>query len=287
MPSQTFGQTPGAAGVPLPARAAFLHGSRFRRPLSHGHLVLSVLVIPFSLAGADLPALPEKLTPGMERGAWAAEAWGNPGVVEKAASDGATLLKLSFSGGGKDKTAFAHPACFGAAKAGKVSLHVFAPADEQPFAALVLCAGPAAQWHESRPRALRRGWNRLEFAVGASDWKTEASGWKYTVSVEPCDDIRGVTIAIYNGRREGLVYVAGLTCDRDALGERIASLIEDLRSTDRDKRERAEQDLLACGRQVSEPLSQLGDGERPEVLLRAACVLRDLEVAARPPAATK
>ncbi|MGD0090630.1 MAG: hypothetical protein ABSE73_11985 [Planctomycetota bacterium] len=213
----------------------------------------------------------------MERGTWSAEAWGNPGTVEKVTADGFALLKLGFTGGPKDKVVFSHPTCFGVAQAGKVRLHLFAPAEEQPFVALVLCAGPAGRWHEGRPAQLQKGWNKLEFAVGAHEWKTEANGWKYTAAVEPCDDIRAVNLAVYNGSRAGAVYAAGLAYDLDSRGERIATLIEDLRSSNRAQREQAEQGLLACGRQVLEPLNQLGDDEPSQVLLRAACVLRDLE----------
>ena len=238
------------------------------------------LLFPLIVSAAEVPAPPENVKPGMERGAWTVEAWGNSGEVEKVAfGPEASGLKLSFTGGAKDKTVFKHPALLGVAQAGKIRLHVFAPEEEEPFVALALCSGPAAQWHEARPAQLRKGWNKLEFAVGARDWKTEASGWKYVSAVEHCGDIRAVCFAVYNRQRTGAIYVAGLTYDLDARGERIAALIEDLRSSDRAQREQAEQGLLACGRQAVEPLSLLGEGERPEVLLRAACVVRDLEAA--------
>lgn len=233
-------------------------------------------LVPFVWAAADVPAPAENVRPGMELGAWTAETWGNPGETGKITAGGLSLLKLSFSAGAKDKTVFRHPAFFGVAQAGKVRLHLFAPEEEQPFVALVLCSGPEARWHETRPAQLQKGWNKLEFAVGAREWKTEANGWKYAAAVEPCDEIRAVCLAVYNGHRTGAIYVAGLTYDLDARGERIVALIEDLRSNDRAQREQAEQGLRACGKQALEPLSQLGDGERPEVLLRAACVLRDL-----------
>jgi hypothetical protein len=240
-------------------------------------VAFSFFLFPFSLAAAEVPTPAQDTQPGMERGPWNVESWGNPGAAEKAASGGFALLKLSFTGGPKDKVVFKHPTMLGVAQAGKVRLHVFAPDENGPFFTLALCTGPASQWHEAHPVQLRKGWNKLEFAVSAREWKTEASAWKHTAAVEHSDDVRAVCLVVYNRLATGAIFVAGLTYDLDAAGERIAALIEDLRSPDRAQREQAEEGLRACGRQVLEPLSQLGDSERPEVLIRAACVLRDLQ----------
>ncbi|MCY3020572.1 MAG: hypothetical protein NTW87_16250 [Planctomycetota bacterium] len=246
-------------------------------------LSVSVFLLLLSaLQAADIPPPPQKAAPGMERGSWAVESWGNAGTAEQAAGGGGMLLKLTCTAGAKDKAVFRHATCFGIAREGKVRLSVYSPDDAPPRAGLILASGAAAQWQESRPVDLKAGWNKFEFLVAAKEWKSEASGWKFAVPVAACDDIRALGIAIYNGNRAAVLYVLDLNYDLDERGEKIAALVKQLRNEDRAQREQAEKELVACGKPATEALLQLGNDERPEVLLRAASVLRDIGTPAEP-----
>jgi hypothetical protein len=247
---------------------------------------LALCVLSAALFAAEgLSPPPEKAARGLERGAWTVEAWGNPGVAQQAAADGRTVLALSYEGGTKDKTAYRRAVSIGAAADGKVRAFVFAANDGAPPVSIVLATGAEAVWHETKPTVLRKGWNALEFSIGANDWKSPASNWRFEIPVAHPEDIRALSIVVYNRDKSGTLQVLGLACDPDESGRKIAALITDMRSDDAGKRERAEKELVLRGRPAIEPLSQLGDGERPEVLMRAAAVIREIEASLQAPAA--
>jgi hypothetical protein len=124
---------------------------------------------------------------------------------------------------------------------------------------------------------LKKGWNALEFDVSANDWKTEKSGWKNSVPIEPLSDVRAVDLIVVNGDKTGVLFVQGWGYDPDEVGEKIAGFIKDIQSEDASKRELAEKALVAVGRPALEALHQIADIDRPEVLLRAASAIRQIE----------
>src|ERR1051325_8500932 len=96
-------------------------------------LPFTLLLLPFSIAlAADIPAPPEKVSSGIERGVWAAEGWGNSGSADKMNDGGLKLLKLIYAADDKDKAAFKHLTCFGIAYTGKIRMWVYAPKDNPP-----------------------------------------------------------------------------------------------------------------------------------------------------------
>ena len=140
------------------------------------------------------------------------------------------------------------------------------------------------QWHESKVRRTwKKGGTIVDFPVGEKVWKTEASGWKNEVAVAAPDDIRAIDILLYAGKRQGIVYVQGIAYDPDENGKKIAAMTADLQSDDIDKRSAAEKALVMMGRQATEALYQIEEDDRPEVMLRAASALRQIEAVPEAP----
>jgi hypothetical protein len=236
------------------------------------------VVLTATAPAMDVPPNPDNPKPGMERCAWSLEAWGNTGTVERGSTDARKLLKLVFGGGTKDKTAFKHLTCFGIDPAGKISFHVYSDDEKPPQLALALCTTGAYQWHESKIVDLKKGWNKLAFSVGEKVWKTEASGWKFAVPVASIDDIRAVDVLLFSGeKQQGAVYLQGLQYDPNDVGKKLAAALVDLQSEDIDKRGAAEKAVVAFGRPATEALYQIEEDDRPEVMLRAASALRQIE----------
>src|SRR5205823_10119866 len=102
------------------------------------------------------------------------------------------LLKLIYAADDKDKAAFKHLTCFGLAYTGKVRMWVYAPKDNPPKVGLALSTTLAYIWHESKAVDLKKGWNKVEFAVNVPDWKTAITEWKFTTAIEPRDDVRAI-----------------------------------------------------------------------------------------------
>ena len=238
-------------------------------------LSAALLMVAWASAG-EVPPPPDGPV-GMERGGWSLEPWGNSGAAERTLIKDKKVLKLIYTADKKDKAAFKHLTYLGLAKDGKVRLHVYSGEDSPPKVGLAISTTRAYRWHESKPCDLKKGWNKLEFSVGAKDWKTESSQWKHTAAVEPIDQVRAVDIVIYNGENSGVLLAYGLQYDPDERGKQVAGLIKDLQSEDLELRGKAEKALVLVGRPAMEALYQVADDERPEVLLRAASALRQIE----------
>lgn len=235
------------------------------------------LISIISVHAIDIPANPVKTAPGMEVGQWSVEPWSNSGSVEKQTVNGQKLMEFLYTGGKTDKAAFKHITQFGLKPNGKIRLHVYTGEDKPPQVAIAVLTTAAYKWHESKWRDLKKGWNQLEFDVSSNDWKTEAAQWKFSVPVAPLDAVRAVDFIVFNGDKTGTMYVQGWTYDVDATGEKIAEFIKDIQSEDAEKRELAEKALVAIGRPALEMLHQIADDDRPEVLLRAASAIRQIE----------
>jgi hypothetical protein len=241
--------------------------------------VVSALLVAASLiAAGEIPALPDAPPPGIERGAWQVENWGNGGAVEKVTLDNQKLVKLSYKGDKKEKAAFKHPTAMGIDREGKLRLNVYSDDDKPPQLAVAIITTRGFRWHESKPVDLKKGWNKLEFAIGLKEWKTQTSDWKYTVPVEPADDVRAILLLVLNGDKAGALCIQGLSCDPDENGKKAALLIKDLQSDNAELRLKAEKGLVAIGRPATEALHQLPEDAKPEVALRAASVLRQIEM---------
>ena len=252
-----------------------------RSPIRFYFLLFLIAIPAFMCAGAeDIPLSPTGATVGMERSSWALEPWGNSGTADKTASvNGQKLLKLIFTSGDNDKTAYKHLTYLSLPKTGKIRVYIYSSESKPPQIGLALSSTLAYRWHESPPKDLKQGWNTLEFSPNATAWKSQASDWKFTVPVEPIDDIRAIELVVYNGKRNGVLYAQGLQYDLDERGEKIAAAIKRLQSEDIEERAKAEKELVAMGKPAMEALYQIAEDDRPEVLLRAASALRQIDEA--------
>ncbi len=240
-------------------------------------LLFAAALFAANAFAADIPPNPVKSEPGMEVGQWSIEPWGNSGAVEMHTVNGQKTLQILYTGGAKDKAAFKHLTSFGLKPKGKIRLNVYSGEEKPPQVAIAISTTVAYRWHESNWLDLKKGWNALEFDVSANDWKTEKSGWKNSVPIEPLADVRSVDIIVVNGDKTGVLFVQGWGYDPDEVGEKTAGFIKDIQSEDASKRELAEKALVAIGRPALEALHQIADIDRPEVLLRAASAIRQIE----------
>lgn len=52
---------------------------------------------------------------------------------------------------------------------------------------------------------------QLSFDLGASDFKAKSSDWAYSARIAGLDQLRELQILVHNGRKEGSVWIAGIT----------------------------------------------------------------------------
>ena len=175
----------------------------------------------YSKLSAECAKLPESgmgEVEGLETRGWTHETFGNPGsvfVVQKGES-GNKMLALVFSGGDKGKTGFGRILDLAAREDGKLSFAAYNPSDAPLTISVALTTGPDHVWHESKPVELKNGWNRVEFDLGANDYKTEASGWKHTSGISKKGEVRGLFLVVNNAGREGHIFVEGIRLDTAA-----------------------------------------------------------------------
>jgi hypothetical protein len=240
-------------------------------------LGFTLCAVPARGEDPPIPPHPAKPAAGLEAGTWTVEAWGNPGAAEVITVGEQKLLKLSCTGGEKEKVAFSQALAFDAAADGKLRLHVYAPEPKAPPFAVVLLTGKDHVWHETPPFALKQGWNALEYPLNEPRWKTKATQWKFQASVAEPQDIRGFGLLVLNGKDSRWLAVAGLAADLSPATKKVAELIEKLQDQDGEVRAKAEAELVAIGRPAVLALTQLKDSKRPEVALRAGWALDKIE----------
>jgi hypothetical protein len=168
------------------------------------------------LSATEIPANPDKPTPGIECGAsWLVENWGNPGQVERLEDKERRVLKLSYSAGEKNLTAYQYKQGFEVPADKILKLWLYSELDAPPQISLAAGVTRNHVWFETKPFTLKKGWNPISVSLEAPNWKSEASGWNFTVGVEPLDDIRYFDLLIYNGKNEGSLLAEGICPDPD------------------------------------------------------------------------
>ncbi|MCX7805912.1 MAG: hypothetical protein N3A38_12080 [Planctomycetota bacterium] len=167
---------------------------------------------------AKLPPSGREEIDGLESRGWVREDFGNPGAafILPAGRLDKRMLVLCFNSGEKDKTGFGRILDLAARDDGKLAMAVYNPSDAPITISIALTTGPDHIWHESKPVELKVGWNAVELALDATDYKTAASGWKYTSAIANKGELRGVFIVVNNARREGHIFVDGITLDTAA-----------------------------------------------------------------------
>jgi endo-1,4-beta-mannosidase len=92
----------------------------------------------------------------------------------------------------------------------RLAVDICNPGD--PISATVaLVTGNDAIWYEARPRSLPGG-DCTTIVVDAEEpeWKSEATGWEYSGTVDNLDNVRQLSIGLFNYDSSGTVYVDNL-----------------------------------------------------------------------------
>ena len=167
---------------------------------------------------AKLPPSGREEIDGLETRGWARENFGNQGMafVLPAGKPDKKVLALTFSPGDKEKTGFGRILDLSAKEDGKLALAAYNPSDAPITVSIALTTGPDHVWHESKPIELKAGWNAIELALDATDYKTAASGWRYSSAISNKHELRGLFIVVNNARREGHIFIDGMTLDTAA-----------------------------------------------------------------------
>lgn len=226
---------------------------------------------------AAVPGNPEKCEAGLETGTWKAEAWANEGSTAIVVAGDVRALKLTYTGGEKEKVAFSQQISFAADVEGTLRLHVYAPVEKPPQVAVYLQTGAKAEWFEAKPLVVQQGWNQFEVPLTAPYWKTAGTKWEFKTGVEHVEDVRGLGLIVMNGTSSGWLAVQGLILDAGKISMEIEALMKKLLSEDGEERAQAEKALAALGRPALPVLRKLKDHERPEVALRAGWALDKIE----------
>lgn len=242
-------------------------------------LIPALACCAFALRAEDgLPANKDKPARGMEAAGWSLEPWGNPGTADKLKDGERAVLKLLYTKGEKDKTAFKHLTGTTADPKGKLRMWIYAPDDKAPSVAVALSTSPAYVWFESRVFKLKQGWNKIEVPLEKSHWKSEKTGWTYATGVEHIDQIRAVDVLVFNGQAEGHLLLEGLSLDPDETAHKVAELIKGLYSEETEKRGAAEKALVEMGQSALEALYQVRASDPPSaVMLRSGWAIEQIK----------
>ncbi len=165
---------------------------------------------------------PDKPGEGLEARPWRWERWSNPGAVRQVKDTGnerTTVLELKYRGGGKDKSAFAHPFNGNLQDKHTLLFDVFNPGKKPVKVAVAVVTGGNYDWYESKMVLARKGdWtlgkDRMRFDLTLSTWKSKATGWAHRTKPENLNVTRNLVILVYNGRSEGTVYVDNIRFEK-------------------------------------------------------------------------
>lgn len=162
---------------------------------------------------------------GVESGSWTVQPEGNPGRVDLATLAGERTqntrrLALEIQAGDKGYAAFRREGQW-TLKTGaqdRTTLVVYNDTGGALRCSIAYSFSADFVWYESTPRELKAGWNTIEIAQGASDFKTRSSKWEHSAAFWKPEDCRAVVLVFHTGKRTGLIFV-----DRLSLAETDSS----------------------------------------------------------------
>ncbi len=94
----------------------------------------------------------------------------------------------------------------GAINRAKFMLDIYNAGDVQ-YAAVVVCTSADLTWHESEMQVLNSGWNTIVVDLSSETWRSAASGWTYTGEIANLDDVRKISIGLFEYSGTGSVYM--------------------------------------------------------------------------------
>ncbi|MGH9937357.1 MAG: hypothetical protein ACREAM_14010, partial [Blastocatellia bacterium] len=84
--------------------------------------------------------------------------------------------------------------------------------------ALAVSTGPQLLWHESQPHTLIGGlnkWNKVSFDLSSRMWKSSATNWQFNGEIKNLEDVRKVSIILYDYPAASSIYIDDMTISRD------------------------------------------------------------------------
>ena len=163
-----------------------------------------------------LPAPTPEVEPGLEWAWW----HGGPNegdrieiVTGRIGDRARKVLHIKYAGRGADKVSCSLYRSWRASPDSRLRLCVYVPSANPPSLAVAVASGGKTSakqiWHESKPVALKTGWNALEFSF-QSGWKTAASKGENTQAIGTPDQVRGISLLVLRGGEAGEVFVVGV-----------------------------------------------------------------------------
>ncbi len=159
---------------------------------------------------------------GMEARAWEGESVQyfngcDPQIVKL--SEGTNqALRLSYHAGDKEKAAAKRPLRGISVKdSGTLDFYANNPGDKPVRLSIALKTGNYV-WHESQAVEIPPGktWTEVRFNLLEKNFKTEGSGWTFTVPVADLDKVEELLFLIYNGKNEGELLLDGIAFKKAA-----------------------------------------------------------------------
>ncbi len=114
------------------------------------------------------------------------------------------LLVVRLAGGEHGKAAITARVNFAFARKGGLRVDVYNATDRRILVAFWVFASDERLYSESKCVPALPGWNRLEYDLAASTYKTVASEWKHTSTLLGREDVRELAFLFYDGKAAAL-----------------------------------------------------------------------------------
>ncbi len=172
---------------------------------------LTPVVAKAAAATKTLPG-PVDRNEGLEVKPWTWERWSNKATVSGVQESGnkTRVLQIDFKGGTKDKAAFSHALRQDLTKKKALLMDVYNPGKKPLRLAVAVVTGPGYEWYESRvDPAPPETWSlglRFDFTRN-THWKSKKTNWVYRTKPADLNNVRSLTILIYNGHTTGKCFI--------------------------------------------------------------------------------
>ena len=122
------------------------------------------------------------------------------------------LLLVKSAEGKHDKAAIKADVGLKLGGKGSLRLDVFNPTARKIPVAFAIFASDDRVYSESGTKPAKPGWNHLEWDLSASIYKTAATGWKYTSTLQRREDVREIVLLFYDKKGAALA-IDGIEVD--------------------------------------------------------------------------
>ncbi|MCL4504716.1 MAG: cellulase family glycosylhydrolase [Chloroflexi bacterium] len=134
-------------------------------------------------------------------------------ISEQHASRGSHALQMLFDEGNQPKAIFHLDRRLDISGTQTVAFDLYNEDGAARAVGIALRSGAEQQWQESRPAPVKPGENAVQFDLGASAYKTAATNWQYSATLQALNDVRQLAIVVYPNK-SGSVYLDKLLATR-------------------------------------------------------------------------